>query len=153
MALDDERTPWPAAEALERGENPQREDTARFRLARLLAEHDDVHTIHHQMIVAGRVLAFLPRIVAWVEQDKPAKAGVQLRQQQVATADDETHYIETAHHHLQGYREAMAVLVKMGSRAADGYDPDFKGERDDVRREREAAQDEAAASDAPRIAS
>lgn len=151
MTLDEPRNPHHAA-ALERGEDPSK-PSAQFRLATLLAEHDNLHTIHHQMLVAGRVLAFLPRIQSWADADNRPQVGKQLRQQQVASQSDEDFFIEQAHYHLAGYRDAMAVLSKMGSVYARDYDPDARGEREDERREREARQDEAGAQNAPRMAS
>lgn len=133
MTLDEPRG-WKAAAALERGENPER-PSAQFRLATLLAEHDELHSIHHHMLVAGRVLAFLPRIVAWKDAEqttpKPKRPG-ELRQ--FSSQTDEDFFVEQAHYHLGGYRDAMAALVKIGSVYAEGYDPDARGEREDDRR-------------------
>lgn len=153
MSLDDEQVPWPAAEALERGENPERPDTAQFKLASLLAEHQDILTVHAYMLVAGRVLAFLPRIVSWADAEAKPSRAPQLRRQQVGAADDETFFLEQAHYYLSGYWDAMAALSRMGSVYAADYDPDARGElEDDARLSRERADVEAAAG-APRVAS
>lgn len=148
----DPPTNWKAAAALERGEDPRRE-TAQFRLATLLSEHDDIHTIHHHMIVAGRVLAFLPRIQSWADAEQAGKSTPQLRQQPVARADNETWFLEEAKYHLDCYRDAMSALSKMGSVYAKDYDPDAKAQDREDDRAREQRQDDAAREEAPRVAS
>ena len=132
MSVDDSRN-WKHAEQIERGEAPE-QDTAQFKLATLLAEHDDIHTIHHQMVVAGRVLAFLPRIQAWAAAEQQPKGPGPLRQQPVLSLSDEDFFAEQAHYHLKGYREAMGVLVAMGSPYAKDYDPDERGADEDSER-------------------
>lgn len=148
MSLDPPRN-WRHADALERGEDP-RCNTAQFKLASLLAETDDVHSIHHQMIVAGRVLAFLPRINGWADAEQAGKSTPQLRQQPV---DDETWFLEEAKYHLDCYRDAMAALSKMGSVYAKDYDADAKAQDREDDRAREQRQDDAAREEAPRVAS
>lgn len=152
MSLDDDQIPWPAAEAMERGHNPEREQTAQFRLASLLAQTDDLHTIHHQMLVAGRVLAFLPRIQSWADEEKP-KVRKQLRQQQVNETESETFFLEQAHYHLGGYRDAMAALAAMGSVYAKDYQPDEREQDREDDRARSDRQDERAREQAPKVAS
>lgn len=149
MSLDDPRNPFHAA-ALERGEDPEK-PSAKFRLATLLAEHDDLHSIHHHMLTAGRVLAFLPRINAWFDAEQQPQPGKQLRQQQTATLSDEDFFLEQAHYHLRGYREAMAVLVAMKSAYADAYDPDAVRQDREDDRARAARQDEHAVENAPEV--
>lgn len=151
MSIDDELMPWPAAEAIERGRDPQRPDNAQFRLARLLAEHDDVLTIHKYMLIAGRVLAFLPRINAWSDAENKPTPGKQLRQQQTASQSDEDFFLEQAHYHLGGYRDAMAALSKMGSVYAAEYDPDARDQDAEDRREAEQRHDDRAAQNAPDV--
>lgn len=144
MTLD-EPTNWRHAAALERGEDPSK-PSAQFRLATLLAEHDDLHTIHHHMLVAGRVLAFLPRIQAWADSEKP-KVSAQLRQQQTASLSDEDEALERAGYHKRGYEDAVASLAALGSvYAPSPVDLDEVGaDEDSARISRERADDEAAA--------
>ena len=127
-----------------------REDTAQFRLATLLAEHDDIHTVHHQMIVAGRVLAFLPRINSWVDTDQTAAPRPVLRQQQHQRYDDQDWLLERLREVRQEDAELVAALRSLDSPHVDLFDPDDREEDREDDRRAAALHDERAADAAPR---
>lgn len=72
-----------------------------------------------------------------------------LQQQAVAAFDDRDFFLEQAAYHLAGYRDACAVLSKMGV-PQDLYDADFRGEREDDRRISQERRDENAIANAPK---
>lgn len=104
--------------------------------------------------IAGKVVAhrdFIRGVFAELDADPgclPERGDV-LRRQSIAQTEDADFFLEQAHYHLRGYREACGVLSKMGVHR-DLYDPQERADREDDRRVSQVLADDEATTGMPR---
>jgi hypothetical protein len=151
----DESTNHAHAAALERGEDPsakeRREHEHRIEaLAQLLGQHERDLNHHFFRKMAGRLVAYAPRVTELLAV-APPKIHRDLRASQPARYSDEDSILERLHELRAEEGRLYGYLRAMGSAYADPYNPDDRGEREDVRRETEQRHDEAAADAAPKV--
>lgn len=158
MSLDDERTPWPAAEAIERGEDPQLPETAAARrIGSLLAQHLHTPYLTPDFFAAIGAKCIANRQVigaVFAEVDADPKRlpdrGKVLRQQATSSLSDEDHVLERLHHLKAEESYLNSVLAAMGSVYAPKLrDADEAAEDAEDRRLAEQRHDQHAAENAP----
>lgn len=159
MSIDDELIPWRAHEALERGENPsgpldldaRRAATASLTTLLLRDGGDRWLSEHHAEHLAKRLVAHALLVRGYLAPMEEGDRTV-LRQQPANSYDDQDSILERLHELkaeedlLNGYLRSMRSPY-----APPEYEPDDRGEREDIDRARVERQDEAA--EMPRVAS
>lgn len=134
------------------------ETHAAQRLALICQRTDDLHTLKLWEQVGCKLVAdrdTVRQILDELDSDPsklPLSQGV-LRRQQTNRLDDADVFDEAAYYAQQeaDANRVMAAAARRGHR--DGYDPDERDADRDASREREAAQDQAAQENAPKVAS
>lgn len=118
------------------------EEAALLSLTGLLQRGDEAHTDRWFQMLARRLIAHRPTVLAVLQPLESTHRETVLRQQPRAEQDSRDFWLETAHYHQQGLDEANAMLAAM-ARPVD-HDPDGRGmDEDDARISRETADDTA----------
>jgi hypothetical protein len=127
------------------------QDAARS-LMTLLAKGDTIHTDQFYGGLARRLVANALLVRGYLESVVEGDRTV-LRQQRSLELDDLTWWDEHCGHLQRELDDALAIRERVRAKHVADHDADDRGEREDVRRETEASQDEAARREAPKVAS
>lgn len=159
MTLDDERMSWPAAEAMERGENPERmsPETAAAKIAEILFAHADlaadVLSDGCKRRVGRRAYEFRTQLVAIFDATAEPRRGPQLQHDYHQPLEDVEFWGEHLHHLERECADARAIYERVRKASVPEYDPDARDQDREDDRAREARQDETAREQAPKVAS
>lgn len=162
MALDDERLPWPAAEAMERGENPQPdrlpENKAAARLAGVIGTHLQPAWLTNAALedVCRKVIAhrgFFRTVFDELDADpkRLPEPHRDLRETRVNEVESVDWWAEHVHHLKREYEDALAIYERVRSGRIAEYDPDARDRDREDDRLREERQDATAADAAPSL--